>query len=207
MRYIIIIGLLLFTSCNVAKKVFRHKDKSIIKIQKDSTGSEKTHIDTSRKITIRTISNTDIIRQGADIKGRGTTDLDQAKIAARKGKALVVPLLDSLGRVVGSLSTVFDSANNQLNQVANLHSPPEQYHHSEEKQGNNEQKGITDKEKHAAVKSDENEQHNNQEMTKDVKRSPAWIKIAMPIAGAIVILLAVFNRGKIWNWLKKKIKK
>lgn len=207
MRYLIVVLLLLFGSCNVAKKVFRHKESSIIKVHKDTTGTTETSIDTSRKTSLRVIESTDIIRSGGSIKGEGSTDLDQLKISMGKGRPLVVPILDSIGNMIGTLSTSLDPLTNSLKQLVNMNAAPEEYHHTKESSGQEEKKGITDQKLSANVNLDNKQENKNQGTFKDVKRSPAWVKIGLIISGVIIVLLALFNRRKIWKWLKNKILK
>jgi len=183
----------------VAKKVFRHKESSVIQIHKDSTGTTETNIDNSRKTSLRVIESTDIIRSGGSIKGEGSTDLDQLKLSMDKGKPLVVPILDNIGNMIGTLSTSLDPLTNSLKQLVNMNAAPEEYHHTKESSGQEEKKGGTDQKNKATVNQDKKQKNKNQGTVKDVKRSPAWIKIGLIISGVVIVLLALFNRGKIWE--------
>lgn len=205
MRYLLVILLFAFGSCNVAKKVFRHKEATVITVHKDSTGKSEAHVDTSKQSSLRVIESTDIVRSGGSVKGEGSTDLDQLKISMDKGRPLVVPILDSIGNMIGSISTTLDPLTNSLKQLVNMNAPPEEYHHSKETNDQQQQNGISDQKQQGSVNLDGKQKNKNQGTVKDVKRSPAWVKWVLVISGMVLVLITFFKRGKIWKWFKNKL--
>jgi len=149
------------------------KNQLLSKSNKDGAGTTETNIDTSRKTTLRVIESTDIIRSGRTIKGEGSTDLDQLKIFMDKGKPLVVPILDSIRNIIGTLSTSIDLLTNSLKQLVIMNATPEEYHPTEDSSGQEEQKGIAYQKQNGNVNQDWESKNKNQGTVKEVNRSPA----------------------------------